>query len=70
MADEAKIIRDVLALESYSMSGSFRKSLSGAESLNPMHVPMANVVSTPISTAPVNSTTTPTPTASLATRPR
>lgn len=67
MTDEAKIIRDVLALESLVGAGGFRKSLSGAEGFNPQ--PIASVISMPISTAQVNSTTTPAPSASLATRP-
>jgi hypothetical protein len=75
MTDNTKITRHVLATDSYSLardlaqvSGTLRKSYTQGSSLNPM--PMASVVSTPISTAPVNNTTTPTPTASLSTRPR
>lgn len=75
MTDNTKITRNVLALDSYSLdrdlarlSGTTRKSYTQGSSLNPMQI--ASVVSTPVSTAPVNSTTTPTPTASFSTRPR
>jgi len=67
MTDEAKIIRDVLALESLVGAAGFKKSFSGADAF--MLQPIASVSITPISTAQVNSTTTPTPSASLATRP-
>lgn len=67
MTEDAKIIHAVL--ESYS-AGMVRKSLSGGNSLNVASLPMASVVVFPMSTAPVNSTSAPTPTASIATRPR
>lgn len=73
MTDEVKIIRDMLGLESYS-GGKLLKSLSGAEPLNPasqqVSMAMAGLVIAPTGSSPANSTSTPTPTSSLAIRPR
>lgn len=72
MANDAKIIRDLIALESFSGGDAFRKSMSGAEAGRPdlKPVAMASGISGPSNTGAVNSTTAPTPTASLAIGPR
>lgn len=70
MTEKSKNIFNGIALDSLSITGTFKKSLTGADLLGPKPGPIASVVVAPITTAPVNSTTAPTPTASLSTGPK
>jgi len=72
---EKKIFRNQIANDSYSLAadlarlnGRLEKSFTDASALKP--VPTASVVSTPVSGPSVNSTTAPTPTASVPNRTR